>query len=54
MKIEILRLTEQGYKREEYTINGAKGSIDTLAIDIEGIGWRAIELKTISSYTIEK
>lgn len=52
MKIEILRVTPEGFKREEYKINGVKGSADLLAIDIEGIGWRAIELKTISSYTI--
>lgn len=52
MKIQILKLTPNGFKQEEYTIHAAKASADIIAIDIDGIGWRSIETSTISSYTI--
>lgn len=54
MKIEILRVTPEGFKREEYKINGAKGSNYNLAIDIEGIGWRVIPLDNCTTYTIKE
>lgn len=48
MIVQIVKITEEGIERKEYKAHGARYSGDTLAIDIEGIGWRAFELKDIN------
>lgn len=54
MIVTIIQVTKKGIERQEYTAHGVKCSSDLLALDLEGVGWRTIELKDISSYEIRE
>lgn len=43
MRVIITKLSDQGFEETEYKARAVKGTDTLLALDIEGVGWRAFE-----------
>ena len=53
MKLTIVKVTEEGFQEEEYTISALKGAEGGLiAAKIEGKGWYSFEAQDYSSFQV--